>query len=83
MMLNFEIEGIEKEIMQWLDDGKNVCIESGAANDAILSYTVDADNGEVEFTTSACIFPKKIIFPYAGWSVDTEIYNDCLFVKVW
>lgn len=79
----WEIENIEKEMMQWLDEGKNVYIESGAANDAILSYTVDADNGEVEFTTSACIFPKDLVLSAMDCNVDTEEFNGCLFVKIW
>ena len=64
-MREWEIEYIEREIVKWLDDGKKVYVESGAANDEILSYSVEevgiAKNNEVHFVTSACMFPKDLV----------------------
>lgn len=86
-MSEWELEYIEKEIMRWLDDGKKVYIENGAANDSIVSYTVEevgiVKNNEVHFTTSACIFPKDLVLSAMDCNVDTEEFNGCLFVKIW
>lgn len=86
-MGKWDLEYAEREIMRWLDEGKKVYIENGAANDEITSYTVEevgiARNNEVHFTTSACIFPKTMVLSAMDCNVDTEEYNGCLFVKVW
>lgn len=88
MMSKYELESIENEIIEQLDKGGKVIIESGAANDSIFSYVVNVIQGNpfagnernVVFTTSACVFPEKI--ELADFDhVETNEWNDCLFVK--
>lgn len=86
-MKNYLIEGIEAEIIKRLDDGEKVYIESGAANDEITAYSIKKYGvryveKEITFTTSACIFPEKIILSNYD-NVDTEYFNGKLFVHVW
>lgn len=90
-MIDLHIEYIEKEIINRIDNNKKVYIESGAANDSIISYSIrkyknhvweQYEEREVTFTTSACIFPENIkLSDYDN--VDTEEFNGNLFVKVW
>lgn len=90
-MKDYSIEIIENEIISYLDSGKKVYIESGAANDSILSYRTesykryswqDYEEKEIFFTTSACIFPKEIQLENYS-NCDCEDYKGNLFVKVW
>lgn len=86
----WRIEDIENEIMEYLDTGKKVYIESGCLNDAIIDYSVrtyktyawqEYEEKEVTFTTSACVFPLHLNLK--GYSsVDSEDFNGHLFVKV-
>ena len=90
-MSKYDIEWIEKEIMERLDKGETVFIESGAANDEITSYSIrkykahswqSYEEKEISFTTTACIFPEKIML--SNWdNVDTEEFQGKLFVHVW
>lgn len=87
-MSKYDIERIEKEIMERLDKGETVYIESGAANDCITSYHINKygslyyGDWEIIFTTTACIFPEKIML--TNWdNVDTEEFQGKLFVYVW
>lgn len=90
-MSHYEIECIEKEIIERLDKGEEVYIESGAANDCITGYSVKKykthswqtyEEKEITFITTACIFPEKIML--SNWNnVDTEEFNNKLFVHVW
>lgn len=88
MSKSYNLECTEREIMEWLDNGKKVYIESGALNDEILSYSVErfekryGVEEEVTFTTSACVFPKEIVLS-DDREVATEVFNGCLFVKIW
>ena len=89
MMSKYELESIENEIIAQLDRGGEVIIESGAANDSILSYVVNViqkkpyvgNEKKVVFTTSACVFPEKIELEDFD-HVETNEWNDCLFVEV-
>lgn len=90
-MKDYNIECVEKEIIERLENNKKVFIESGAANDSIYSYSIrtyktyswqEYEEREITFTTSACIFPKEIrLSDYDN--VDTEEFNGHLFVHVW
>ena len=90
-MSQYEIEWIERDIIERLDKGETVFIESGAANDEITGYFVRKyktyswqtyEEKEITFTTTACIFPKEIAL--SNWdNVDTEEFNGKLFVHVW
>ncbi len=90
-MSRYEIENIEKEIIERLDKGEKVYIESGAAVDCITSYSAREykthswqfyKEKEITFTTTACIFPEKIML--SDWNnVDTEEFEGKLFVQVW
>ena len=88
MSKSYNLECIERDIMEWLDGGKKVYIESGSLNDEILSYSVEkfekryGTEEEVTFTTSACVFPKEVVLT-DDCNVDTEVFNGCLFVKIW
>lgn len=90
-MRKYDIECIENEIILRLDNGEKVYIESGAANDAIISYSIekykihswqDYEEREITFTTTACIFPEKINLSNFD-NVDTEEFEGKLFVHVW
>lgn len=89
-MDDFTLNGIEKEIIQRLDNNETVYIDSGAANDVITSYSIqkfkrgwsEYEEKEITFTTTACIFPKEIKLSYYD-NVDTEEFNGELFVHVW
>lgn len=84
-------ESIENEIISRLDNREKVYIESGAAVDIIISYSVRKykthewqkyQEREITFSTSACIFPNKINLH--DWdNIDTEEYEGKLFVHVW
>lgn len=75
----FWLESIEKDIMERLNTGEDVYIESGCDNDKIIGYSAEE---EIVFTTTACIFPKHIILSY--WdNIDTENYNNKMFIHVW
>jgi hypothetical protein len=78
----YKIEGIEDEIIRYLDSSKKVYIESGAANDRILSYSDPYGYGrEIVFTTTGSIFPKQVcLFDYSY--VDCEDFEGNLFVQV-
>lgn len=90
-MSPYEIEWIERDIIERLDKGETVYIESGAANDEITGYSIREyktyewqayEEKEITFTTTACIFPKEIML--SNWdNVDTEEFNGKLFVHVW
>jgi hypothetical protein len=90
-MSEYEIGCIESEIIKRLDKGETVYIESGAANDCITGYSVrkykthswqSYEEKETTFTTTACIFPEKIML--SNWdNVDTEEFEGKLFVHVW
>lgn len=83
-----QLEDGENEIILKLDEGKKVYIESGAAVDRIISYSIrkfktyPCEEREVTFTTSACIFPKSLRLENYD-NVDTEEFNGNLFVHVW
>ena len=89
-MDDFTLNGIEKEIIQRLDNNETVYIESAASNDVINSYSIqkfkrgwsEYEEKEITFTTTACIFPKEIKLSYYD-NVDTEEFNGELFVHVW
>ena len=81
----WEIESYEKDIIEYLQNGKNVYIEDGCLNDEIVSYSItDAyKENEIVFTTSACVFPKEINFKDLGFEiVGTEDFKGSLFVYV-
>lgn len=89
MMSKYELESLENEIIAKLDKGGEVIVESGAANDSILSYVVNViqkkspagNERNVVFTTSASVFPEKI--ELADFDhVEINEWNDCLFVEV-
>lgn len=90
-MSKYDIEWIEKEIMERLDKGETVYIESGAASDKITAYSIrkykthpwqSYEEKEITFTTTACIFPEKIML--SDWdNVGTEEFQGELFVYVW
>ena len=90
-MRKYDIECIENEIISRLDNGEKVYIESGAANDVIISYSIekykihswqDYEEREITFVTTACIFPEKINL--SKWdNVDTQEFEGKLFVHVW
>lgn len=63
MMRQYDLSCIEEEIIAQLDKGGKVFIESGAANDRIISYTINdtPPEREVAFTSTACIFPERIV----------------------
>ena len=81
-MKSWLIKYIENEIISYLNDGKKVYLESGSINDEILSYEPSFDDDDMIFTTSACVFPKKIVL--SCWdNVDSEDFKGNLFVSVW
>ena len=72
-MTQYEIEWIERDIIERLNKGEKVFIESGAANDEITAYSIrkykthswqSYEEKEITFTTTACIFPEKILAPH-------------------
>ena len=89
-MVRFDIKYIEKEIIDRLDKGEKVYIESGALNDCITSYSIrkyktyswqEYEENEITFTTTACVFPEHITL--SDWdNVDTEEFYGNLFVHV-
>lgn len=85
-------DALENDIIKALDENRTVIIESGSANDSILSY--DITYGEVysyigtgfkrrkvTFNTTNCIFPKEICLEDYE-EADLEIWNDAYFVQV-
>lgn len=80
----WKIEGIEDVIIDYLNRNKKVYIESGSANDRILSYDINNSFKErtVSFTTSAAIFPERINLMGTYSSIDTEEFEGSLFVHV-
>ena len=90
-MPQYEIEWIEREIIEHLDKGEKVFIESGAANDEITAYSIrkykthswqSYEEKEITFTTTACIFPKEIML--SNWdNVDIEEFEGKLFIHLW
>ena len=80
-MTKWDTVTYEREIIRRLDSGEKVYLESGAANDTITAYEIDAYTNVV-FTTTACIFPKRVdLRDYDG--IDTEEFNGELFVHIW
>lgn len=81
---------IEQEIIERLDKGEKIYIESGALNDCIIGYSVrtykkyawqDYEEREITFTTTACVFPEKM--QLSDWdNVDSDEFNGELFVQV-
>lgn len=83
-MTKYDIETIEEEIIERLDKGEQVYLESGCLNDCIIAYSVKklCEDKEITFTTTACVFPKYIRL--SDWdNVDTEEFKAELFVHVW
>ena len=90
-MTKYEIETIEKEIIERLDKGEIVNLESGCLNDCITAYSIrkyktyrwqEYEDEEITFTTTACVFPEHIRL--SDWdNVDTEEFKNNLFVHVW
>ena len=90
-MRQWDVECIERDIIERLDKGETVYIESGALNDCITSYSIrkyktyswqEYEEKEITFTTTACVFSKEIIL--SNWdNVDTEEFDGKLFVHVW
>lgn len=89
-MRKYDLQSIEDEIILKLDNNEKVYIESGAVNDTITAYSVrkfkthawqDYEEREVTFTTTACIFPQKIMLSDYD-NVDTEEFEGKLFVHV-
>ena len=79
---DFIIGGIEQDIISYLNRGAEVYIESGAANDQILSYSDPYGYGkELVFTTTGTIFPKQLCL-YDYTYVDSEEFEGSLFVQV-
>lgn len=78
-----KINWVQDSIIGYLNRGAEVYIESGAANDQILSYSEDllGDGKELLFTTTGTIFPKQISL-YDFSYVDCEDYEGALFVEV-
>lgn len=89
------IEGIEKEIISYLDNHKKVYIDYGCLVDQIISYKVTEyppkhswqsyTEKEVIFFTTGSILPKEINLkePPYDTEVDTEECNDNLFVHLY
>jgi len=85
LLEKWEIQDYEDDIMDYLNRGKKVFIESGCLNDTILSFSISniLNEREVIFTTTACVFPEHINFmgqPLS--SVYTEDFKGNLFVHV-
>lgn len=79
---DFIIGGIEQDIVSYLDRGAKVYIESGAANDEIISYSDPYGYGkELVFTTTGTIFPKQLCL-YDYTYVDCDDFEGSLFVQV-
>ena len=81
---------VEEAMIEFLQSGKNVYIENGAANDRILGYHVltykthawqSYMEENITFETSACIFPRLVSLD--DYEVDTEVFEGNLFVRVW
>lgn len=71
----------EREIIRRLNNDENVYLESSTVKDIITAYEKDT-YGNVIFTTTACIFPKRIdLREYDG--IDTEEFGGELFVHIW
>lgn len=89
-MNEWDIQYVEQEIIEYLNCSKSVYIDSGAANDSIVSYTVRSfkeyswqnyEKKQVSFKTTACIFPEEIeLSNYKN--ISTEDYKGNLFVHV-
>lgn len=89
--IRWDLEGTVSEIRQYLDAGKKVYIESGAANDRILSVETqeykthdwqEYMDKEYVLHTSACIFPEVMRLEDCE-HVDTEEFGGNLFVHVY
>lgn len=79
---DFIVGGIEQDIIRYLDSGAKVYIESGAANDEIISYSDPYGYGkELVLTTTGTIFPKQLCL-YDYTYVDSEDFEGNLFVQV-
>ena len=84
----WDYDAFAEEIIKALEDGKNVYIKSGAANDKITDYEryvaerLHHTDAHISFDTTACIFPKTITLDMYD-NVETEEFNGSLFVKVW
>lgn len=78
-----KINWVQDSIIDYLNRGAEVYIQSGAANDQILSYSevIYAWGKEVIFTTTGTIFPKELCL-YDYDNVDSEEFQGCLFVDV-
>lgn len=86
-MSNLYFRGVQEDIINYLNNGKKVYIESGCLNDEITGFEQGEkmtdefwDNG-VSFFTSASVFSARISL-YSFDSVDCEDVNGCLFVQV-
>lgn len=85
------LEYIEKEIIERLDKGEKVYIESGAWNDCIIAYSIrkfktyswqEYEEEEITFVTTAYVFPKNINL--SDWNyIKTEEFKGNLFIHVW
>ena len=83
-------ECIEKDIIDYLDQGKKVFIENGCLNDSIIGYEIkthktyswqEYEEKEYVFTTSASVFPETIkLSDYEDY--DCEVFQGNLFVSV-
>lgn len=89
-MIKVDIESIENEIIERLDKGDKVYVESGAINDLIITYSIERykkfawqsyEDREVIFTTTAATFPKHLqLQSYSN--IYTEEFEGTLFVHI-
>jgi hypothetical protein len=77
----WKLESTEREIMEYLDAGKKVFIESGALVDSVLGYCAKENEEGVRFITTASVFQKMIQLDSYS-SVETEEFGGNLFVHV-
>ena len=89
-MTDYIVEGIENDIIDRLNKKERVYIESGSATDRIMSYSIrkskmglrqQYEEREVMFTTSACIFPEKIMLSDYD-DVDCEVFEKIFIIRV-
>ena len=84
----YEYDAIAEDVIKALEDGKNVYIEYGAANDKIINYewlvskSLRNHEEHINFTTTACIFPETITLDMYD-NVDIEDEDKAMFIKVW
>lgn len=90
MIPGYVLQRIEADVISRLNNGEKVYIESGAANDCLVSYEIktlkthvwqDYEERKVIFLTTGSIFPKKIHLSDFE-NIDTEIYKNELFLNV-